>query len=47
VISAIWDEAFKRSYRKGIKKNEELRRRFWRRMELSPGKSFFTTIENS
>jgi proteic killer suppression protein len=34
VISAIWDEAFKRSYRKRIKKNEERRRRFWRRMEL-------------
>jgi len=34
VISAVWDEAFKRSYRKRIKKNEEQRRRFWRRMEL-------------
>ena len=34
MISAIWDEAFKRSYKKRVKKNEELRRRFWRRMEL-------------
>jgi proteic killer suppression protein len=34
VISAIWDEAFKRSYRKRIKKDEERRRRFWRRMDL-------------
>ena len=34
MISAIWDEAFKRSYRKRIKKNEERRRRFWRKMEL-------------
>jgi addiction module RelE/StbE family toxin len=34
VISAIWDEAFKRSYKKRIKNNEERRRRFWRRMEL-------------
>jgi len=33
VISAVWDEAFKRSYRKRIKKNLELRKRFWRRME--------------
>jgi len=34
VISAVWDEAFKRSYRKRIRKNEGLRRRFWRKMEL-------------
>ena len=33
MIRAIWDEGFKRSYRKRVKKNEELRRRFWRRME--------------
>jgi addiction module RelE/StbE family toxin len=34
VISAVWDEAFKRSYRKRIKNDEERRRRFWRRVEL-------------
>jgi len=34
VISTIWDEAFKRSYKKRIKNNEERRQRFWRRMEL-------------
>jgi mRNA interferase YafQ len=34
VISAIWDEGFKRSYRKRIKKDEELRRKFLRRMEI-------------
>jgi len=34
VISAIWDEAFKRSYKKRIKRNNERRLRFWRRMEL-------------
>jgi toxin HigB-1 len=34
LISAIWDEGFKRSYRKRIKKNEQLKRRFWQRMEL-------------
>ena len=34
MIRAIWDEAFKRSYRKKVKKNEDLRRRFWRKMEL-------------
>ena len=34
MISTIWDEAFKRSYKKRIKNNEERRQRFWRRMEL-------------
>ena len=34
MISAIWDEAFKRSYKKRIKRNNERRLRFWRRMEL-------------
>jgi mRNA-degrading endonuclease YafQ of YafQ-DinJ toxin-antitoxin module len=34
VIRAIWDEGFKRSYRERIRKNEELRRRFWQRLEL-------------
>jgi addiction module RelE/StbE family toxin len=34
VIKAVWDEAFKRSYKKRIQKNEVLRRKFWQRMEL-------------
>jgi addiction module RelE/StbE family toxin len=34
VIEAVWDEAFKRSYRKRIKKNNDLKRRFWQKMEL-------------
>jgi addiction module RelE/StbE family toxin len=34
VIKAVWDEAFKRSYKKRIKKNDDLRRRFWQKMEL-------------
>jgi addiction module RelE/StbE family toxin len=40
VIRAIWDEGFKRSYRKKVKKNENLRRRFWQRMELFLGSPF-------
>jgi addiction module RelE/StbE family toxin len=34
VISAIWDEGFKRSYRKRIRKRVELRKKFWQRLEL-------------
>jgi len=34
VIRAIWDEGFKRSYKKRVKMDEELRRRFWQRLEL-------------
>jgi len=34
VIRAVWDEGFKRSYRKRIRKNEMLRKKFWERLEL-------------
>jgi proteic killer suppression protein len=34
VVKAVWDEAFKRSYKKRIQKDENLRRRFWERMGL-------------
>ena len=34
MIEAIWDEGFKRSYRKRIRKNKELGRKFWKRLEL-------------
>ena len=34
MIRAVWDEGFRRSYRKRVKKREELRRRFWQRLEL-------------
>jgi len=34
VIKAIWDEGFKRRYRKRVKRNEKLKRKFWQRMEL-------------
>jgi len=34
VIEAIWDEGFKRSYRRRVRKNEGLRRKFWKRLEL-------------
>ncbi len=34
MIRAVWDEGFRRSYRKRVKKREELRRRFRQRLEL-------------
>jgi mRNA-degrading endonuclease YafQ of YafQ-DinJ toxin-antitoxin module len=34
VIRAVWDEGFRRNYRKRLKKNQVLRLRFWQRMEL-------------
>jgi proteic killer suppression protein len=40
VIRAIWDEGFKRSYKKRVKKDEELRRRFWQRLELFSASPF-------
>jgi len=34
MFRVIWDEGFKRSYNKRIKKDEELRRGFWQRLDL-------------
>ena len=34
MIRAIWDAGFKRSYKKRIKKNEELRGKFWKSLDL-------------
>ncbi len=33
MIKVIWDEGFKRSYKKRIKDNPRLKRKFWRKME--------------
>ena len=34
VISVVWDEGFKRSYRKRIQRRPYLRKRFWDRLEV-------------
>lgn len=34
MIKAIWDEGFKRSYKKKLGNNERLKDRFWKAMEL-------------
>ena len=34
MISAIWDEGFKRSYRKKIRRLPYLRKRFWEKLEM-------------
>jgi len=34
VIEAIWDEGFKRSYRKRIKNKLHLKKKFWEKLEL-------------
>jgi len=34
VIKATWDQGFKRSYKKKIKNNQELKKRFWDAVEL-------------
>lgn len=40
MISLVWDEGFKRSYRKKVKRNEELKRRFWAKIELFTSNPF-------
>jgi addiction module RelE/StbE family toxin len=34
VIRVTWDQGFKRIYKKKVKNNEELKKRFWDAMEL-------------
>jgi addiction module RelE/StbE family toxin len=34
VINAVWDEGFKRSYRRKIQRLPYLKKRFWERLEL-------------
>ena len=34
MIKAVWDGGFKRSYRKRIKNNSRLKKKFWARLEL-------------
>lgn len=34
MTKVIWDEGFKRSYRKRIKGDSILKKKFWRRMEI-------------
>jgi len=34
VIKVTWDQGFKRVYKKKVKNNEELKKRFWDAMEL-------------
>lgn len=34
MIKVIWDQGFKRIYKKKIKNNEELKKRFWDAIEL-------------
>jgi len=34
MIDAIWDEGFKKSYRKRVQNNNQLKNKFWGKMEL-------------
>jgi proteic killer suppression protein len=34
LIKVIWDQGFKRIYQKKVKNNADLKKRFWRAMEL-------------
>ncbi len=34
MIKAVWDEGFKRRYKKRIKSNLQLKKKFWNKMEM-------------
>ncbi|MCD6570701.1 MAG: type II toxin-antitoxin system mRNA interferase toxin, RelE/StbE family [Deltaproteobacteria bacterium] len=33
-MNVVWDEGFKRSYRKKVKNNEKLKEKFWRALDV-------------
>ena len=41
---AVWDEGFKRSYRKRIKDDPHLKKKFWEKMEIFLENPFFPRL---
>ena len=44
MISVTWDQGFKRIYKKKVKNNEELKKRFWETMKLFLQEPFNTHL---
>lgn len=44
MMRAAWDEGFKRSYRKRIRRKEDLKRKFWQRLELFMSNPFSSQL---
>ncbi len=44
MIRATWDQAFKRSYKKRIRNNSRLKKKFWEKMNIFIEKPFFPQL---
>jgi mRNA-degrading endonuclease YafQ of YafQ-DinJ toxin-antitoxin module len=44
VIRATWDEGFKRSYRKRVRNNSKLKKKFWEKMGIFLENPFFPQL---
>ena len=44
MIKITWDRGFKRIYKKKIKNNSELKRKFWKAISLFSGNPFNSTL---
>ena len=44
MIRAVWDQGFKRSYKKRVRDNSRLKKKFWEKMEIFLENPFFTQL---
>jgi mRNA-degrading endonuclease YafQ of YafQ-DinJ toxin-antitoxin module len=44
VIKAAWDQGFKRSYKKRVRNNSRLKKKFWEKMEIFLENPFFPQL---
>lgn len=44
MIRATWDEGFKRSYRKRVRNNSKLKKKFWEKMDIFLENPFFPQL---
>jgi len=44
VIRAAWDQGFKRSYKKRVRNNSRLKKKFWEKMEFFLENPFFPQL---
>ena len=44
MIEAVWDEGFKRSYRKRVRNSPNLKKKFWEKMDLFLANPFSTQL---
>ena len=44
MIKAVWDQGFKRSYKKRIRNNSKLKKKFWEKIKIFLENPFFSQL---